>query len=268
VAARAHETLTTLAAELQLEIIVVARHIRDLAESIIARGIEALLADHGVCPENVTLVAYGGGGPLHAAGVAGRAGIDHIVIPESASVFSALGVSSLDVSHIYPLLLGDNGHALALGELLQTARRDMSSEGFSPDEVTATLELIDPSRSGRALWRHDLGVLPGDDFELTSVLARPTETFSAGYLLVLTAIAITPHSQVDARHSTEIGSATVPVDWGAGVRASAMLSSSSVTTASPVAGPGLVSAFATTVAVPPGWQLRRASGSTLILEQP
>ena len=37
------------------------------------------------------MVAFGGGGPLHAHQVARKLGVGRILIPEAAGVFSALG---------------------------------------------------------------------------------------------------------------------------------------------------------------------------------
>ncbi len=48
-------------------------------------------AETGTGLEGRTLVAFGGGAPLHAARFAARLGIDHIVVPEGAGVGSAIG---------------------------------------------------------------------------------------------------------------------------------------------------------------------------------
>lgn len=49
------------------------------------------LAARGVRPRGVTLIAFGGAGPVHAAGAAGKLGMPRVVIPYLAAGFSALG---------------------------------------------------------------------------------------------------------------------------------------------------------------------------------
>src|SRR3546814_4919091 len=52
------------------------------------------------------MIAFGGGGPLHAMDVARTLKIPHIIIPQAAGVFSALGflmaVPSYEVSRSFP----------------------------------------------------------------------------------------------------------------------------------------------------------------------
>ena len=48
-------------------------------------------AEHGGDLSRTAMVAFGGGGPLHAVAVARKLGIARILVPESAGVFSALG---------------------------------------------------------------------------------------------------------------------------------------------------------------------------------
>ena len=66
--------------------------IRQVALEKMASAISLQLAHVGADPSRLTMVAFGGAGPLYAMELAGRVGIGSIVIPPLAAVFSALGM--------------------------------------------------------------------------------------------------------------------------------------------------------------------------------
>lgn len=68
-----------------------ARVVVDVAEGRMAAFIAGQLAAHGVRPAEAALIAFGGAGPVQAAGVGRRLGLARVVIPYLASGFSALG---------------------------------------------------------------------------------------------------------------------------------------------------------------------------------
>jgi N-methylhydantoinase A len=49
--------------------------------------------ERGVDPRRCVLVAFGGGGPLHACGLADRLGMSRVLVPPFAGVLSALGLA-------------------------------------------------------------------------------------------------------------------------------------------------------------------------------
>jgi N-methylhydantoinase A len=73
----------------------------DVAAAGIVRVADAAMADlvrrvtmeRGRDPRTLTMVAYGGAGPLHAGAVAAEVGIRRLAVPRDASVFSALGLA-------------------------------------------------------------------------------------------------------------------------------------------------------------------------------
>jgi hypothetical protein len=85
---------------------------------------------------DATLLAYGGGGPMIACGIAKAAGIRRIIIPHMASVFSAFGIGFSNVAHEYQVPLADAGSAqinAIKARLMERAKRDMYGEGVDPD---------------------------------------------------------------------------------------------------------------------------------------
>jgi len=102
-------------------------------EKTIAKGIKAQVSD----VKNVTLLAYGGAGPMNACGVAAALGVNKVIVPRLAAVFSAFGIGFSDIAHTYESLL-DTANAknfkAAVDTLLQEAERGMFAEGYALDD--------------------------------------------------------------------------------------------------------------------------------------
>ena len=76
-----------------------------------ARAARMYVAERGGDLEHAVMVAFGGGGPLHAHQVARKIGLREILIPEAAGVFSALGflaaAPAYEVARSRPMRLAD-----------------------------------------------------------------------------------------------------------------------------------------------------------------
>ena len=89
--------------------------------------------------DEVTLLAFGGAGPMSACGIAKAAGIKEIIVPRLAAVFSAFGISFSDIAHEYKATLQEWNIASLqekLDQLEERAKRDMFAEGFDISECT------------------------------------------------------------------------------------------------------------------------------------
>jgi N-methylhydantoinase A len=71
----------------------VARAIVATADASMARALRRVSVERGIDPRECALIAFGGGGPLHACGLAKLLGITRIVVPPHAGVLSALGLA-------------------------------------------------------------------------------------------------------------------------------------------------------------------------------
>lgn len=83
--------------------------------------------------DGTTLAAFGGAGPMSAAGAARLAGVHTVLIPRMAAVFSAFGISFSDIGKTYEVGLPEPTAAAAeevRAELLARAARDMYQEGY------------------------------------------------------------------------------------------------------------------------------------------
>jgi N-methylhydantoinase A len=63
------------------------------ADATMARALRRVSVERGINPRDVALVAFGGGGPLHACGLAEQLGIRRVVVPPHAGVLSAIGLA-------------------------------------------------------------------------------------------------------------------------------------------------------------------------------
>ncbi len=67
-----------------------------LVNANMANAIRRVAAQRGVDPRRLTLVAYGGNGPVHATAQAAELGIGEVLVPKTAPTFSALGLQFSD----------------------------------------------------------------------------------------------------------------------------------------------------------------------------
>lgn len=98
---RAREAIEPLADALGMSPIEAASGIVEVANAKMADMIRQRTVNKGYDPRKFTLYAYGGAGPLHVPALASQLDIDTVVVPggSTASVWSAVGVSSSDVLH-------------------------------------------------------------------------------------------------------------------------------------------------------------------------
>ena len=72
-----------------------------IAASNMMRAIRAVSTERGRDPRSYTLFAFGGNGPLFAAGMAEALQMQRIVVPPSPGLFSSFGLLYADVEHHY-----------------------------------------------------------------------------------------------------------------------------------------------------------------------
>ncbi len=140
---------------LDVDVIDAAKEIKRGVDEQMAIGIAKELRVRGYLPEDFTMLAYGGNGPLHACGIADNAGIKRILAPPFSSVFSACGAGNISQMHfhergahvvLYNATTRDLYDAYdefnAIVEDLEAkGREDLVRQGFSAEEVRYRLEL-------------------------------------------------------------------------------------------------------------------------------
>jgi N-methylhydantoinase A len=85
--------------------------IQRIVNANMANAVRKVLSQHGADPRRLSLIAYGGGGAVHAWAQARELGMDRILVPKASPAFSALGllVSDyvVDLMRAYVVKLSD-----------------------------------------------------------------------------------------------------------------------------------------------------------------
>ena len=120
-------------------------------EGQIAAQLQGVIADRGLDVDASDLLAFGGGGPMSAVGIAAAAGFKRLIIPAYSSVFSTYGIGFSDLSHHYRVPASEalaGGEAVAIEQMRARARRDMFGEGVGEGDWSENIE-VSGSHAGR-----------------------------------------------------------------------------------------------------------------------
>lgn len=96
--------------------------IHDVANEDMAAAARLHLAERGQSAEGLTMVAYGGAGPVHAFGLAEKLGLRRILVPPAAGVMSALGMLVANVAVDRSRTMRRQLAAVDLAELAEALR--------------------------------------------------------------------------------------------------------------------------------------------------
>ncbi|MBT4355560.1 MAG: hydantoinase/oxoprolinase family protein, partial [Rhodospirillaceae bacterium] len=109
-----------------------------ISASNMIRAIKAVSTERGRNPQNYSLFAFGGNGPLFAAGMADAIGIKQVIVPPSPGLFSSFGLLYADVEHHYSrtfrrLLTAADPEELTVAweGLAKEAIDELNKEGFA-----------------------------------------------------------------------------------------------------------------------------------------
>jgi N-methylhydantoinase A len=141
----AGQAVGAVAAELGLREEEAAEGIVRVANSEMAQAVRVTTVERGIDPRELALVAFGGAGPLHAAGIAEELDMRRVIVPRAAGVLSALGLAlserRRDVVRSVLLAretLTRDAVAATVRELGDDGRRDL---GEADAELRATYDL-------------------------------------------------------------------------------------------------------------------------------
>ena len=119
-----------------------ARGIVRIANNNMVNALKLVSVNRGFDPRDFTLIAFGGGGAMHAVALAQELGVTKVVVPADASVFSAWGMlmSDLRRDDVVTLLVdltAGNAAAIeaAFGEAEERARSRFADEGIAASAV-------------------------------------------------------------------------------------------------------------------------------------
>jgi len=163
-----------LAEPLGMSTVEAALGVLDIVNTNMANAIRTETVQKGRDPEQFTLVAFGGAGPMHAADVARELGVRRTLVPVTPGVLSAAGLTTTDLQYDYVstefTLLSEADHdglAAAYEGLLERARDQLVTDGVAPAD--RTLEMTADCRyEGQG---YELNIRVGSDGELDGIAA-------------------------------------------------------------------------------------------------
>ncbi|MFG1874116.1 hydantoinase/oxoprolinase family protein [Sphaerisporangium sp. NPDC049003] len=110
-----------------------AHAVHEIANAAMGSAVHVVTVQRGIDPRGFVMVAFGGAGPMHAARVAERFGIDTVVVPPHCGVASAAGLLAGDLSTDRVLSrLGAGDPSAVFGEMAAGAAADLGLELGAP----------------------------------------------------------------------------------------------------------------------------------------
>jgi N-methylhydantoinase A len=106
-----------LAMPLELSVQAAAYGIYQVANAAMTRAIRAVTTERGRDPREYTLIAFGGGGPIHAADLAASFGMKRVYIPLYPGLFSAMGLMMAELRYDYVQSIPGPLDAIDVGSL-------------------------------------------------------------------------------------------------------------------------------------------------------
>jgi N-methylhydantoinase A len=240
------------------------------------RAIRRVTLERGHDPRRFALVAFGGAGPMHAAALADRLGVETVRVPRASGVLSALGLLAADERHDASrtdrtTLAAVEGESLRQRYEALTAR--VLDEATDRERATVTLR-ADLRYEGQS---HELSVaVERVDSSTLAERFHATHERVRGYrlddepveLVTLRATATVPGDSPEIAHegSKETPARHRQVSFEGEFRETPVYDHGRLPAGTTIDGPAVVEGGESTVVVPPGWQANVDSSGTLALE--
>ena len=286
----ARAVLAPLAAQLGMAVEAAAEAIIAVATSNMVASVLPYLARHGVDPGELTLVAFGGNGAIHAPLLADEVGIGRVLVPGVPSVFCALGgvVTELVHDSVTTVL----GRALT-PEGLKAAFADLRAAGaawLANQVESSALTGVRYEHSAEMRYRgqsFELSVRLPEAAGMAGDLAVSEAAFHAEHLRLYTfADPAAPVEFTELRVRVR-GALPAPVDEAAVAQSSAagqpyarrairiggaahdaaLYRREELSAGQAVAGPALIEQDIATILVPPGFKAHADAAGNLLVER-
>jgi N-methylhydantoinase A len=146
--ARAEQAITDrVGTPLGLSPLEAARAIVEVANAKIAGSIRKISVERGYDPRDFVLVAFGGGGPLHASALLRELGLSRVIIPYYPGLTSALGCIMADARHDFLQTINRRVDDLEITDLHRLFQQHVAEgenllkeEGIAITQVTALFQ--------------------------------------------------------------------------------------------------------------------------------
>jgi N-methylhydantoinase A/acetone carboxylase, beta subunit len=137
----AHDAVDVIAQQLQTSTEEAALGIIRIVNANMEAAMRVISVERGVDPRRMTLVAFGGAGPLHACELAQALRIPRVLVPTVPGVLSALGMLVTDTrkDYVRTIMLApseaEQQITPILHELEQQSQADLLHEGFTSETI-------------------------------------------------------------------------------------------------------------------------------------
>lgn len=280
--------------DLDVEVIEAALLVKEKVDSNMANGVGTELRVRGYDPEDFTMLAYGGNGPLHCCAIASNLNIDKILATPMSSVFSAVGAGNMHQMHIHEsslfmVLYDSNSRKVfdnyqrfndIVADLSQRGKNDLLRQGSNPGDIKHSLEL--DMRYGNQLVQTTV-VVPKHSLESVMDVMNILDQFSTDYgkrfgegsqapeagirINTIRVASYVEHDTVRFTHIKPVPQAEriappVPsgtrscyfLDSGAKAVETPVWNKADIPAGTEIVGPGIVASEVTTYLIEPGWK--------------
>ena len=162
-----------------------ARGIVRIANNNMVNAVKLISVNRGHDPREFTMIAFGGGGGMHACALAKELGIKNVVIPKQSAVFSAWGMLMSDLRRDYLqtqiVELGNEGAVEQLNNAL-TMLEETAFEEFAAESIDRSR--VHFLRYGRFRYQnqeHSVETVLPDGTVEASTIAEICENFHVNY---------------------------------------------------------------------------------------
>ncbi len=268
-AARARAAIESLARRLHVSPETTAEGVVAIVDDAMARVLRIVTVERGIDPRGFTLVAFGGGGPLHACAVAESLEVRRVLVPPHPGLFSARGLldAELRVNDVRALFgeAGDVDRAAVdefFGGSELRARDELLAQGADPGTIVFRRE-YDARYRGQSF---ELSV--GADGPVESVAARfhathrsrygydaPDEVVELVNARMTASGRVAPHTEPEA-DALEADVPELRAAWIDGAFADVpVFARAAVAEERRIDGPAIVEEYDATTYLAPGWTL-------------
>jgi N-methylhydantoinase A len=283
-ASRSYDAVARVSAPLGGDVARTAAGIVALVDAEMAKVLRIVSVERGLDPRDFALMAFGGGGPLHACALATDLRIPTVIVPRHPGLFSALGLLAADVratlsrSLVAALDAGSLANARrAAVALVDEARAALLVQGVAADAIRTVVEL-DVRYAGQSF---DLTVALGDDVATVAEAFHARHERRYGYAVrdeqvELATVRVTAFGSGGTAPGGTVVDAVVRSDARLGTRdawddgrfvSATVYAREKLGRGARIAGPAIVEQYDTTTWLPAAWQAKVDAHDNLLLER-
>lgn len=248
-----------------------------VVETSMEKAIRLISVERGYDPRDFTLVAFGGGGPLHACSLARALSVPRVLVPALPGALSAVGILLADAVREYSrtVMLAWGGDALPELEPMYLEMEGRSRAEMEDESVGVVVRSMDVRYRGQG---YELNVPFGPEAVVNfheqhlrrygfSTPGAVLEIVNLRVRVVVKAEPFVPHRQTGREgDGSQACTGTREVYFDGVARATRIYERERLVAGDIFEGPAIVSEYSSATIVPPGDRLRVDALGNLVIE--